>query len=166
MTKCWSITTCKWHSCIAASCSQLSVIQNVVYRIMKNAMSSAPTFSFDHVKVISRTALFLMEAAHKAGTELSSTLSQRAHTTPSAENDVFFMSAAINASGVAAQVEGRKGKVTKPDPREKGLEKLEQGWLKAYLTRSCDIDSYLSEDCDSQAEYELEPEVLIEDVEC
>ena len=90
MTKCWSITTCKWHSCIAASCSQLSVIQNVVYRIMKNAMSSAPTFSFDHVKVISRTALFLMEAAHKAGTELSSTLSQRAHTTPSAENDVFL----------------------------------------------------------------------------
>ncbi len=76
------------------------------------------------------------------------------------------MSAAINASGVAAQVEGRKGKVTKPDPREKGLEKLEQGWLKAYLTRSCDIDSYLSEYCDSQAEYELEPEVLIKDVEC
>ncbi len=90
LTKCWSITTCKWHSCIAASCIQLSVIQNVVYRIMKNAMSSARTFSFDHVKVISRTALFLMEAAHEAGPELSSTLSQRAHTTPSAENNVFL----------------------------------------------------------------------------
>ena len=132
---------------------------------MKNAMSSAPTLSFDHVKVISKTALFLMEAGHKAGTDLSSTLSLRAHTTPSAENYVF-MSATINASGLAALAEGRKGKVTKPDPRKKGLEKLEQGWLKAYLTRSCDIDSYLSEDCDSQAEYDLEPEVLTEDVEC
>lgn len=128
-----------------------------ICRIVKNAMKSVPTFSFEHLIVISRTALFLMEAAHKAGTEFASNPVQTAHSTPSAEGDVKAMYDAIVSSKAAIEVKGRNSHSAMTDPLEKGFAKLHQGWLQNYLQRSCDSEI---EDKDPYDE----PEVHLEDV--
>ena len=51
-------------------------------------MSAASSYSFDHVRVISRTALFLAQVAHTAEEQLGSVREQTSHTTRSADTDI------------------------------------------------------------------------------
>ena len=107
---------------------------------MKNAITSAASFSLDHAKVISKTALFLMEAVQKVEEELAISPGSSVHSTPSAAGDIEAMWKTIVSSQITTEIEGRGSHATMADPREKGLEKIEEGWLSKFLQRGHIID--------------------------
>ena len=135
---------CGWYIC-------LCVIQD-----HQNAMSAASSYSFDHVRVISRTALFLSQAAHTAEEQLGSVHEQTSHTTRSADTDIKAMWEAITNNQLHLEMPGRQTHTLMIDAREKGLEKIEAGWLVNFLKRTDAVTGVQSsEECDSTDEPQL-----------
>ena len=91
--------------------------------------------SSNHAKILSQTVLFLRDSLEKMNAETSSAFNSSIHSTPSADEDIMTMSKVILESGMCGVEEGRKLFAPTVDPREKGLEKIENGWLSKFIRK-------------------------------
>ena len=98
-------------------------------------MSPCSTLSLNHAKILSKTALFLNEAATKIKSETSAPFTSSTHVATTASDDVETMWEVIRQNRVEAFKGRRQCHTRMLDPRVKGLEKIEDGWLRSYILK-------------------------------
>eukprot|EP00118_Oscarella_pearsei_P007219 m.34580 g.34580 ORF g.34580 m.34580 type:complete len:126 (+) comp31999_c0_seq3:1906-2283(+) len=113
--------------------------------ILKNALGKSGNFSLNHCKILSKCALFLMEATEKLDSEITPSWKGSAHSAPSADNDILTMWKVITEGDAMNMTRGRKTVSEVNDPRTKGFEKIEQGWLIDYLQKGSAVENFPEE---------------------
>ena len=110
------------------------------HRIFKQTVRSAgANLTVKHIKEVSLSVLFLMEAAKKADEAFDVPPKSYTHTVANADKDILKMIEHLNEKEVTTQASER----TTPsftDPIEVGMSKFSSKWLKKTLDRTS-VDS-------------------------
>ena len=118
----------------------LFCINLVFIRIIKTAVRNAgANLIKEHVRRVSEVA-FLLAKASASVDQVFNTEKSSTHTIRSADEDICQMVEAICKSELFCEKANRGfSKFSFADPRRRGLQKIEAGWLSKFVAKSKDL---------------------------
>lgn len=125
-------------------------------RVIKQVLhSGGPNLTDKHIKEVSLSGLFLMEAAKKADRAFGVPPPSTRHTVTDASSDIQKITKHLLEKNATTEVTGRSSPAFK-DPTEEGWKKLScTDWIQQILTNTVEDDLHEQQRGETDLDYEI-----------
>ena len=132
------------------------VIIFIYYRVIKQALrASGANATPKHIKEVSLSAFFLMEAAKKADNQFGVTPQATAHTVRDANKDIAKMASYLTDKEVTV-IKPERTSPSFVDPIETGMKRLTTSWLEGVLSNTLPDDDLQRESREGEVDLDFE----------